>query len=167
MPIPVSLMLKCKWPVSLDSRSRSTVSTSSPVSVNLMALPSRLMRTWRRRSGSPNRFSGVSGTARAISSRPLPWARAARDSATLSSSPSRWNGVCSRLSRPFSILARSRNIVDQLEQHVAIVLHDAEELLLLRIQIGLAQQLGHAENRVHRRAYLMAHVSEKLRFQSR
>ena len=48
--------------------------TTSPCSVNLIALPTRLTRICRSRLGSPTTRSGTSGsTSRTISS-PLPWA---------------------------------------------------------------------------------------------
>ena len=40
---------------------RRTCTSTSPVSVNLMALPTRLIRTWRSRPGSPSTRSGTDG----------------------------------------------------------------------------------------------------------
>src|SRR5229473_6145577 len=46
------------------------------------------------------------------------------------------------------------NIVDELQQRVTVVLHDAQELLLMLIQIAFGKQYRHAQDRVHRRADL-------------
>ena len=52
----------------LGYRLPPTFRTTSPRSVNLMALPSRLVRTWLRRKASPTTPSGVPGrTCRASS----------------------------------------------------------------------------------------------------
>src|SRR5206468_17551 len=73
MPMPVSLTAKCNTgagggpgadgsgPVGVGSAPASTRTTTSPCSVNLMALPMRLSRTCRSRPASPTRASGTSG----------------------------------------------------------------------------------------------------------
>ncbi len=45
----------------------STRMTTSPRSVNLMALPARLTRIWRRRPGSPRTAAGTSGAITELS----------------------------------------------------------------------------------------------------
>ena len=50
---------------------RCTSIATSPRSVNLMALPSRLISTWRSRCGSPRTAAGRSGCTCTVSSRPL------------------------------------------------------------------------------------------------
>ena len=69
MPIPVSRTrmsrvrrLPCTAPLS------DTSTHTSPCSVNLIALPTRLVTIWRRRTGSPTSASGTSGEMQAISS---------------------------------------------------------------------------------------------------
>ena len=48
---------------------RGLMATSTwPRSVNLMALPTRLTRIWRRRSGSPTRAAGTAGSISTSSS---------------------------------------------------------------------------------------------------
>ena len=65
MPTPVSLTVKCSvtaGPVALPAPagpSRSTCSTTSPVSVNFTALPTRFTRIWRSRAGSPLTAAGT------------------------------------------------------------------------------------------------------------
>ena len=56
---------------------RRRVTTTSPCSVNLMALPTRLIRTWRSRPGSPSSTSGTSGATSQTSSSPFWCARSA------------------------------------------------------------------------------------------
>ena len=61
MPIPVSATEQASVTASSDSDSSDMERTTSPASVNLMALPTRLMTIWLRRPGSPTRCSGTSG----------------------------------------------------------------------------------------------------------
>ena len=67
-------------PVSVTSKRSAagrvlrTRTVTSPDSVNLTALESRLVSTWRRRPRSPLTIAGTSSSIQAISSRPLPWA---------------------------------------------------------------------------------------------
>ncbi len=72
MPMPVSTTAKCR-PTSclLHLVRRSTAMTTSPRSVNLMALPTRLTTICRSRPGSPINASGTSGAMRQASSSPL------------------------------------------------------------------------------------------------
>ncbi len=68
---------RCRAPRTAASPRRPTprparrVTATSPRSVNLTALPSRLMSTWRSRPGSPRSADGTSGSTSAVSSRPL------------------------------------------------------------------------------------------------
>ena len=79
MPIPVSETAKCNDMPSLVCDSTSTRKTTSPCSVNLMALPIKFRITWRRRTGSPTTKSGNSGGTKHANSRPFSWARASQD----------------------------------------------------------------------------------------
>ena len=65
MPMPVSRTLNSSatafdFPVSGNADARDTFITTSPCSVNLTALPSRLIRIWRRRVTSPRMAGGTS-----------------------------------------------------------------------------------------------------------
>ncbi len=60
IPMPVSRMLKCRCSSVSVCRSLSTETSTSPCSVNLMALPTRLISTCRSRCGSPTTTSGTS-----------------------------------------------------------------------------------------------------------
>ena len=89
--------------------STETVATTSPRSVNLIALPTRLTRTWRSRPASPIKRSGTSGAIRQASSRPLAWARRRQGlQAFRRGRRAGRTGRRSRLSLPASILEKSR-----------------------------------------------------------
>ena len=60
-------------------------------------------------------------------------------------------------------LGQVQDVVDQAQEVVGAATDVADpRLLLLAIDIGPAQQLGVADDRVHRRAELVAHVGEEL-----
>jgi hypothetical protein len=59
------------------------------------------------------------------------------------------------------------DVVDHRQQQVAGGLHQRQVLTLLVVQLGLEQQLGHAEHAVHRRPDLVAHVGHELRLEPR
>lgn len=69
VPMPVSATVRWRQTVSSYSSADSTFTTTSPSSVNLMALPTRLVRIWRTRPGSPMTASGISGGISYSSSR--------------------------------------------------------------------------------------------------
>ena len=70
--------------------------------------------------------------------------------------------IGSRLSLPASILEKSRMSLITVEQRIGRALDQAEVLALPWRQLGIQGQLGHADDAVHRRADLVAHVGEKL-----
>ena len=61
IPMPLSETEKRRTPGWESSRSGSTRTTTCPAAPNLMALPTRLIRICRNRSGSPLSRAGVSG----------------------------------------------------------------------------------------------------------
>ena len=63
-------------------------------------------------------------------------------------------------------LREVEDVVQDDEQVVGAVANGLDEVPLLVVQLGAQQQLGHADNAVHRRAELMAHVGEELRFEA-
>src|SRR3989449_574266 len=108
MPAPVSLTSKRSVTFCAVSSRPATRITTEPCSVNLIALPTRLVSTWPRRRGSPltwvARFAGMLQA----SSSPLAWARSARRSTTSSSVRRRSMSTFSSSSFPASILEKSR-----------------------------------------------------------
>ncbi len=59
-------------------------------------------------------------------------------------------------------LRKVENVVDDRQEMLAGLVDGVGETLLLRVQRRLAQQLGHAQDAVHRRADLVAHGRQKL-----
>ena len=60
-PMPVSRTEKRTVDEDSPMDSRLTVTVTSPRSVNLTALPTRLSRIWRKRLASPNSSAGTCG----------------------------------------------------------------------------------------------------------
>src|SRR5882672_12260215 len=63
-------------------------------------------------------------------------------------------------------LGEIENAVDDLQQRFARAMHALGEAPLGRGELRFEQQLRHSEHTAHRRAYLVAHVCEKLRFRA-
>ena len=59
-------------------------------------------------------------------------------------------------------LGEIEDVVDDRQQRIGRAFHQAEVLALPRRQVGVEGQLGHADDAVHRRADLVAHVGEEL-----
>ncbi|KAG1069779.1 hypothetical protein G6F40_017612 [Rhizopus arrhizus] len=71
MPMPVSMISKRSWCCAAPSPNRCTRSSTWPRAVNLIALASRLLNTWRRRTGSPRTGRRTAGSSCNASDRPL------------------------------------------------------------------------------------------------
>ena len=106
--MPVSLTTKRRVTSSSDSSTFSIWSRTSPRSVNLTALPSRLRSTWRRRPGSPRNRLGSSAGSEQTSSRSLLRTCSANKSSVLSTISRRWKSRVSNVKRPDSIFEKSR-----------------------------------------------------------
>ena len=104
IPIPVSLTENLSRTSLRVCSHRAAVTATSPVAVNLMALPARLVRTWFSLQGSPTRSTGTSEAMAQFHSSPLALARKARESANSSIFPARSNPTASRVNFPDSIL---------------------------------------------------------------
>src|SRR5688572_28881096 len=61
-------------------------------------------------------------------------------------------------------LRKIQDIIDDTEQCVAAALDRSSVIHLLRRELGLKEQLGHAEHAIHWSANLMAHIRQELRF---
>ncbi|SSL82406.1 Uncharacterised protein [Klebsiella pneumoniae] len=85
----------------------STSTSILPCSVNLMALPTRLVTICCRRSGSPMTLSGTLFLIFSVSSSPLSCAECASRVTTSSSEVRSRNGILSRISFPASSLEKS------------------------------------------------------------
>ena len=130
--MPVSATRKPSTTAPASSASFSTCTTTSPWSVNLIALPTRLTSTWRSRGASPTRRSGTSGAMRPASSRPFWWAR--RPSVRrVSPRASRRSNSVGRSSKPPRLdLREVEDVVDEPEQRFRRVLEGDHVLALPR-----------------------------------
>ena len=108
IPMPVSETMNRSAACSVVTLSADTSTTTSPVSVNLTALPTRLTSTCRRRPGSPTRLSGTSVLMRQASSSPFSCAGRANSRTAPSTASRRLNGIASSASRPASTFETSR-----------------------------------------------------------
>ncbi len=105
--MPVSLTSKRKvWVVGVASNTE-TLATISPCWVNLTALPSKLLKTWRKRTGSPRATMGSLGKAQSNSTS-LRWALSANRVATSSTRARNSKSTISSSSLPASILEKSK-----------------------------------------------------------
>ena len=59
-------------------------------------------------------------------------------------------------------LGEIQNVVHDFQQRLGRVLDRANEPFPLRVELGIQQQFRHADNRVHRRAYLVAHLCQEI-----
>ncbi|MCW0416355.1 hypothetical protein NB689_002109 [Xanthomonas sacchari] len=107
MPVSRTENSSLSLPGSAPGKAR-TDSTTSPCSVNLMALPTRLISTWFRRSASPCSQRQPGGSGSTIISTGLALVAEVISAAMFSSSSLRSNGADSRSMRPDSILEKSR-----------------------------------------------------------
>ena len=85
-----------------------TWSVTVPPSVNLMALPVRFSKTWRRRTGSPTTYCGTSGAILAISLLRLASAWPVIKVQMPLTIRFRSKSICSRSILPSSIFSKSR-----------------------------------------------------------
>ena len=108
MPIPLSVTSNLSRASPAVSSSRYTCRVTSPCSVNLMAFPTRFVRTWRSRPGSPRNPVGTAAWMRPVNSNPLDSARSANCLSTSSTVERRLNSIDSSSSLPASILLHSR-----------------------------------------------------------
>lgn len=111
IPIPVSETQNSSTTLSSSIASRRQLSATRPLNpgfcgVNLIALPTRFVMTWRRRSGSPISWSGMSLSTSYVRSS---WACEARTTRVLRMPKTVWRteyDTCSIVIRPASTVAR-------------------------------------------------------------
>ena len=85
-----------------------TVTVTPPLRVNLIALATRLIRTWRSRPWSPTSASGTCGSTSSVSCSPFSRARRTSGLSVSRSVARSANGAGSSSSRPDSIFEKSR-----------------------------------------------------------
>ena len=146
-----------------ESASGATRSDTSPDSVNLIALPSRLSSTCRSRVGSPTRSVGTSGAISQTSARPFSWARTATISVTFSRRSLSENPVRSSSSCEASTLERSRMSLIRFSRLSPARRKICTYLSCSGDERGLREQVGDAHDRVHRRSDFVAHAGQEIR----
>ncbi len=108
----------------LDSSS-VTRSTTSPCSVNLTALPTRFVSTWRSRPGSPRSGLGTSWRIRHSSSRPLACAASANELEHLAHRLAQVEVRHLQVELARLDLREVEDVVDDVEQRAARLVDDA------------------------------------------
>ncbi len=108
IPIPVSITSNVTCSNSPWSGTDVTFSSTRPFSVNLMALPRRLVSTCLSRAGSPSTLIEAPSGTMWLSRNPFWSARPARLSVISATNEFRLNGLVSRASLPASIFEKSR-----------------------------------------------------------
>ena len=162
MPMPVSMTVKRRRTLAARRRCASaTSSRTEPSSVNLIALPARLISTWRTWLASPTRRSGTSGATCSTYSMRLLRARRLQDRADAVEqfAHREFDGVQLELAG----LDRGdvEHVLDQRQQRARRGLDGVEAFALLGVQARGGQQFRHARQAVERRAELVAHVGEE------
>src|ERR1019366_2756204 len=110
--------------------SRSTVIRTYPWWVNLRALFTRLVNTWRILPASPKKYRGVPGQYRRMRSKPRSSAFGSIISATSSTARRRSKATDSMASLPASILEQSIHADDSIQRCADFVTHVSQKLTL-------------------------------------
>ena len=108
IPTPVSATVNRQTQSAPSLVSTWTFTAISPLSVNLMALPTRLITIWRSRLESPRTISGTSGATSHSNSSPFSSARTANVFSVDSKLSRRLKSSASRSIFPASIFEKSR-----------------------------------------------------------
>ena len=143
---------------------RVTRSSTSPRSVNLMALPTRLTSTCRSRPASPIEAVGHVGRDVAEPARAPFAARAAPSVARCLSRRARRSksiGVELKLAR--LDLGKVEDVVDERQQRIGRLLDQCRDSSRCSaVRSVSSARLGHADDAVHGRADFVAHVGQEL-----
>jgi hypothetical protein len=134
---------------------------TEPRSVNLTALPTRLPRIWRSRTGSPRTGSRTPGSMCRCRRRPLDSAERSISCSTPSSSSRRLNGRGFQLELVGLELGIVEDVVDDPQQLLRGAVGRAHQLVLVGLQPGGQQQVEHRHDAVERGADLVAHGGEE------
>src|SRR5262249_42794935 len=143
----------------------SALMATSPASVNLMALPTRLISTWVKRRSSPR----PGGSSEAISTlkREL-FVRRQRLKRAADGLSNVLNAVVGEFEFQLTSLdlGEVEHVIDEPKQVLAIALQSLEhsQHLFRRLAVSAVRhQFGVAQDGIERRAQLVAHIGEKLR----
>ena len=167
MPMPVSVTsTRTRVPSSLR-RGGDPHGRRRPRSVNLTALETRLMTTWRRRAASPRSQPGSSPSAATSSSMPFARATGEQHRAALGDRLAQREVGRRELDLAGLDLRVVEDVVDDQQQPLAGGAHDLRVLALLRVERRVEQQPGHADHAVERRAQLVADGRDEHRLRVR
>ena len=137
MPIPVSLteisisQIDARPIVITRASGRRPITTTSPVSVNLTALLSRLSRIWRTRFWSPTKSVGVPASITQASLQALLGGRGRHDVQGTFDAGAELERPGLELEPAGLDLGEVENVVDDLQQRVAAVADGDAEVALL------------------------------------
>ena len=136
--------------------------------VNLIALPIRLISDLPHPAGIAADDRGhASCSTTATSSRPLACAEPASRSTTSSTIRAQAELDVLDLELAGLDLREVEDVVDDRQQRLAGVADRLRVVALAGVEVGLEQQIGHADDAVHRRADLVAHVGEEVGLEAR
>ena len=114
------------------------------------------------RPGSPMHCRGIEAPRRK-SSMPFWWARSAKRANGLEITE-RSETRCARARACRLRSSKIQDVVDDREQRLGRRLDAVQVVALLVVERGVENELGHAEDAVHRGADLVAHVGEEIAF---
>ena len=162
--MPVSATLKCRREQPSPRASSRTEMATCPCSVNLMALPTRFVTICFSRTGSPTTPDGYvrSAMSTRISS-PFWLAR------TASGFTASFDRVDERERNRLELqlarldLREVEDVVEDRQQRLGRALDGVQAVGLIRRELRVERQRRHADDAVHRRANLVAHVRQELR----
>ena len=164
MPMPVSVTRNRRVTSSAVSRSTATSRITSPLSVNLIAFPTRLRITCRSRPGSPTTASGTSGAMRHASSSPFLGGAGRQQLDAVFHRVAEVERCPIEREAPGVDLRHVEDVVDDRQQRLGGLSGRADVVALLSREPGVEREVRHADDRVHRRADLVAHVRQELAF---
>ena len=144
-----------------------TRSTTSPFSVNLTALPTRFVSTCRSRPGSPRERVRHVVPDQAQELEPLGVRGLGEGAEHLAHGAPQVEVDLLEVDAAGLDLREVEDVVDDLEQRPPRLVDHLGVLALLGGERRVEQQAGHADDAVHRRADLVAHVGHELRLEPR
>ena len=161
MPMPVSRTENLSCTFSPVRSSCSMLSRISPRSVNLTALLTQLVRIWPRRSGSPSRLLRNAGrdVHQELESLFVRLLRGQRRDGADDFIELEVGGFDVELAG--LDLGEVEDVVDDRQQRRAGIVDLADVVALLGRQLRLEGEMREADDGVHRRADLVAHVREE------
>ena len=161
IPMPLSRTVKRMIAPLSSSDFRITCTSTSPSSVNLMALPTRLVSIWRNRPGSPRRAGGHVGLDQHSQLDALLVRLDGQQGHHVLQGEPEIEVDVLELHLLGLDLGEVQDVADDGEQGLGARLDGLGVVPLLLVELGVQQQVDHADDAVHGRADLVAHVGEE------